>query len=93
MTVSFVTFLLADSDMPSGGHEYKGTGRSESEEIDSNATRSLFVGNIPKNISIYELRDVFHRYGPILVGWLLVLSLSRFYLVCFSSERMWRLRR
>lgn len=38
------------------------------EDIDPNATRSLFVGNIPKNISIYELRDVFQRYGTILVS-------------------------
>ena len=38
------------------------------DSIDPNATRSLFVGNIPKNINIYELRDVFMRFGPVLVS-------------------------
>lgn len=38
------------------------------EEMDPQATRSLFVGNIPKNISVYELRDIFSRFGNILVG-------------------------
>lgn len=38
------------------------------KELDPNATRSLFVGNIPKNISIYDLRDVFQRFGHILVS-------------------------
>ena len=32
------------------------------------ATRSLFVGNIPKNISVYELRDIFQRFGDVLVS-------------------------
>ncbi len=55
--------------MPSGGHDYsKAMDDSIADDVDSNATRSLFVGNIPKNISIYELRDVFQRYGPILVS-------------------------
>lgn len=63
--ICFLLFFF-DSDMPSGGSEYSKVG-GNSEEMDCNATRSLFVGNIPKNISIYELRDVFQRYGAILV--------------------------
>ena len=56
-------------DVPSGGRDYsKVMDDSISDDVDSNATRSLFVGNIPKNISIYELRDIFQRYGPILVS-------------------------
>ena len=57
--------LLFTSDFPIGGKEY--TKSSHSEDVDPNATRSLFVGNIPKNISIYELRDVFQRFGTVLV--------------------------
>ncbi len=38
------------------------------EEVDPQATRSLFVGNIPKNISVYDVRDAFQRYGTILVS-------------------------
>ena len=56
------------------------------DDIDPNATRSLFVGNIPKNISIYELRDVFQRYGPILVrkliaAFVLVYSCKLLYII------------
>ena len=32
------------------------------------ATHSLFVGNIPKNISVYELRDIFQRFGDVVVS-------------------------
>ncbi|XP_019855294.1 PREDICTED: msx2-interacting protein-like isoform X2 [Amphimedon queenslandica] len=39
---------------------------SPGNEFDPSATRSLFVGNIHKNVSIYDLRDVFQRYGHIL---------------------------
>ena len=39
-----------------------------SEDLDPLATRSLFVGNIPKHISVYELRDAFLRYGNVLVS-------------------------
>lgn len=38
------------------------------EDLDPLATRSLFVGNIPKHISVYELRDAFLRYGNVLVS-------------------------
>lgn len=37
------------------------------DDIDPQATRSLFVGNIPKNISVFDVRDAFQRYGNILV--------------------------
>ncbi|CAI8054149.1 Msx2-interacting protein [Geodia barretti] len=35
------------------------------DDIDPQATHSLFVGNIPKNISVYELRDIFQRFGDV----------------------------
>ena len=35
--------------------------------MDPNATRCLFVGNIPKGVSVYELRDTFLPFGLILV--------------------------
>ena len=49
-----------------------------SDDIDPQATRSLFVGNIPKNISVYQLRDIFQRYGDVLVclHWLYIPSPS-----------------
>ena len=43
-----------------------------SDDLDPLATRSLFVGNIPKHISVYELRDAFLRYGNVLVSLLWV---------------------
>ena len=36
--------------------------------IFAQATHSLFVGNIPKNISVYELRDIFQRFGDVVVS-------------------------
>lgn len=51
--------------MGSGGHMPRPY--PPSEEIDPQATRSLFVGNIPKNISVFQLRDIFQRYGDVLV--------------------------
>ena len=71
------------ADFPSGGRDHSfvrpsgaggGGGRGSgaghpyfSEDLDPSATRSLFVGNIPKDISVYELRDIFQRYGNVLV--------------------------
>jgi len=52
--------------MGSGGHMPRPY--PPSEEIDPQATRSLFVGNIPKNISVFQLRDIFQRYGDVLVS-------------------------
>lgn len=54
------------------------------DDIDPNATRSLFVGNIPKNINIYELRDVFLRFGPVLVTKNFTLIHLRFHYGSFS---------
>ncbi len=66
-------------DFPPGGQDLKRGGGSHhgaepvphqpiSEDLDALATRSLFVGNIPKHISVYELRDAFLRYGNVLVS-------------------------
>ena len=59
--------VIVCSGMPNDGREYSSKATSSSDEMDSNAARSLFVGNIPKNISIYELRDIFQRHGPVVV--------------------------
>jgi RNA recognition motif-containing protein len=65
-------WLFECIDFPPGGHDlkqtYAGPAASMSEDLDPLATRSLFVGNIPKHISVYELRDAFLRYGNVLVG-------------------------
>lgn len=47
---------------------YGGSKPVRLEDVDPQATRSLFVGNIPKNISVYDVRDSFQRYGTILVS-------------------------
>ena len=52
--------------MGSGGHMPRPY--PPSDDIDPQATRSLFVGNIPKNISVFQLRDIFQRYGDVLVS-------------------------
>lgn len=67
---------LPVSDFPSGGRDAAqvmagGHGHPQAylpEDLDPQATRSLFVGNIPKNINVYELRDTFQRYGNVLVS-------------------------
>ncbi len=59
-----------DQSHGSGGHaggEY-GSRLSMLEDLDPKATRSLFVGNIPKHINVYDLRDAFIRYGTVLVS-------------------------
>ena len=38
------------------------------EDLDPQATRSLFVGNIQKNIGVYELQDIFSQFGNVLVS-------------------------
>ena len=60
-------------DFPPGGRDEPavpshGSKPVRFEEVDPQATRSLFVGNIPKNISVYDVRDSFQRYGTILVS-------------------------
>ena len=58
------------TEFPAGGRDQpiQPSSRHSPVDIDPQATRSLFVGNIPKNISIYELRDIFQRFGDILVS-------------------------
>ena len=58
-------------DFPAGGRDQPIVSyvrHSPVGDVDPQATRSLFVGNIPKNISIYELRDIFQRFGNVLVS-------------------------
>ncbi|XP_064384598.1 msx2-interacting protein-like isoform X2 [Halichondria panicea] len=62
---------LDTDDFPPGGRDEPavsshGNKPVRFEEVDPQATRSLFVGNIPKNISVYDVRDAFQRYGTIL---------------------------
>lgn len=52
------------SGHPSHMHHYGGGQPDDSLEPDT--TRTLFVGNIPRGISVYELRDYFIRFGHIL---------------------------
>lgn len=54
------------SGHPSHMHHYGGGQPDDSLEPDT--TRTLFVGNIPRGISVYELRDYFIRFGHILVS-------------------------
>ena len=69
---------------PPGGLDQRGGGGGGEvgpqfmmEDLDPLATRSLFVGNIPKHISVYELRDAFLRYGNVLVSMRLVAYLNK----------------
>ena len=58
-------------EFPPGGRDHPFVSyirHSPIDDVDPQATRSLFVGNIPKNISIYELRDIFQRFGDVLVS-------------------------
>ena len=58
-------------EFPDGGRDHPFVSydhHSPPDDVDPQATRSLFVGNIPKNISIYELRDIFQRFGDVLVS-------------------------
>ena len=58
-------------EFPAGGRDHPFVSyvrHSPIDDVDPQATRSLFVGNIPKNISIYELRDIFQRFGDVLVS-------------------------
>lgn len=62
---------LLSIEFPDGGRDLPSIGcdhHSPIDDVDPQATRSLFVGNIPKNISIYELRDIFQRFGDVLVS-------------------------
>ena len=45
-----------------------GGGRPEDNSLEPDTTRTLFVGNIPRGISVYELKDYFIRFGHILVS-------------------------
>ena len=56
---------LSFADSRSGGHREGSPGREDGSEL--SATRCLFVGNIPKGVSVYELRDTFLPFGMILV--------------------------
>ena len=42
---------------------------AELDEYHPKATRTLFVGNLEKDISSEELRDIFNAYGEILVSY------------------------
>ena len=79
---TIVYFIYKLAEFPSGGRDLPSVShanRSPFADIDPQATRSLFVGNIPKNISIYELRDIFQRFGNVLVSRVT-------YLTCNSSK-------
>ncbi len=41
---------------------------AELDEYHPKATRTLFVGNLEKDITNEELREIFHAYGDILVN-------------------------
>ena len=69
--VWYTLHYLLSIEFPDGGRDYPSNfygHHSPIDDVDPQATRSLFVGNIPKNISIYELRDIFHRFGDVLVS-------------------------
>lgn len=67
----YTIFMTLFPEFPTGGRDQpfvSHTRHSPMGDVDPQATRSLFVGNIPKNISIYELRDIFQRFGNVLVS-------------------------
>ena len=80
MLMSLSEHIFHFPEFPPGGHDQKrppppvhhggpdpGSYQYMLEDLDPLATRSLFVGNIPKHITVYELRDAFLRYGNVLV--------------------------
>jgi len=46
---------------------YSGGGGTGDDVLEADTTRTLFVGNIPRGTSVYELKDHFIRFGHILV--------------------------
>ena len=77
LLIKFILCFICFAEFPSGGRDQQLVSHARHSpfvDIDPQATRSLFVGNIPKNISIYELRDMFQRFGNVLV--------SIIYIVC-----------
>ena len=79
MSVSNTYNVLLCAEFPPGGrdqtHMTGGHGGADYasrlsmlDDLDPKATRSLFVGNIPKHINVYDLRDSFIRYGTVLVS-------------------------
>ena len=84
-------------DFPPGGRDltHMSSGQGDEaisrqcmlDDLDPQATRSLFVGNIPKHINVYDLRDTFLRYGNVLVrAHLLLLLFPLFcYYMCSSK--------
>ena len=47
---------------------YSGGGGTGDDVLEADTTRTLFVGNIPRSTSVYELKDYFIRFGHILVS-------------------------
>ena len=66
--VGTMCIWLSFPEFPTGGRDQPFISHTCHADVDPQATRSLFVGNIPKNISIYELRDIFQRFGNVLVS-------------------------
>lgn len=56
------------------GNQYGGrqmqhySGGTGDDTLEPDTTRTLFVGNIPRGTSVYELKDHFIRFGHILVS-------------------------
>lgn len=48
---------------------YGGGGGTGDDVLEADTTRTLFVGNIPRSTSVYELKDHFIRFGHILVSY------------------------
>ena len=42
--------------------------RSDIDEYSIKATRTLYTGNLPPEISYQELREIYSVYGEIIVG-------------------------
>ena len=57
----YISLLLLDTS-------FHGDENPGDMEVDPKANRCLFVGNIPKGVSVFELRDAFLPFGTILVS-------------------------
>ncbi len=94
LVVIQTVYVVICSEFPHGGRDepaapsFGGNKPVRLENVDPQATRSLFVGNIPKNISVYDVRDSFQRYGTILVSNMIIMHtvLASSFLFSYSQD-------
>lgn len=60
---------------------------AELDEFHPKATRTLFIGNLEKDVTASELRKHFEQFGEIIVSWDSCLMVS-FFVIPFSIYRI-----